>query len=90
VRLLTRTVGTTTVTRDAAGRTTKAVKVSGRLVRKLRAAKGAAFVVVATVKETPGERVFVLTARAVLHGRWAWARRWRRATRALPISRRTR
>ncbi len=66
--LLTRTVGTTTVTRDAAGRTTKVVKVSGRLVRKLRAANGAAFVVVATVK-APGGRVSVLTTRAVLRGR---------------------
>jgi len=67
--LLSRTVGTTTVTRDAAGRTTKAVKVSPGLVRKLRAAKGATFVVVATVTETPAGRASVLTARAVLRGR---------------------
>jgi hypothetical protein len=69
LRLVSRTVGTTTVKRDAAGRTTKVVRVSGRLTRKLRAAKGAAFVVVATVTETPGGRVLVLTARAVLRGR---------------------
>lgn len=67
--LLSRTVGTTTVTRDAAGRTTKAVKISRSLVRKLKGAKGAAFVVVATVKESPGGRASVLTARAVLRGR---------------------
>lgn len=67
--LVTRTVGTTTVSRDAAGRTTKVVKVSGRLKRKLRAAKGATFVVVATVREAPGGRASVLTARAVLRGR---------------------
>ena len=69
LRLVSRTVGTTTVSRDAAGRTTKVVKVSGRLKRKLRAAKGATFVVVATVREAPGGRASVLTARAVLRGR---------------------
>jgi len=69
LRLVSRTVGSTTVKRDAAGRTTKIVKISRRFARKLRAAKRASFVVVATVKETPGGRASVLTARAVLRGR---------------------
>jgi len=69
LRLPSRTVGTTTVTRDAAGRTTRSIRISRKLVRRLMAARGAAFSVVATVTPSPRGRASVLTARAVLTGR---------------------
>lgn len=65
LKLSSRTVGTTAITRRAAGRTTKSIRIS----RKLATARGATFSVVATVKPRPRGRASVLTARAVLTGK---------------------
>lgn len=69
LRLRTRTVGTTTIRRSASGRSTKLVRIARAQVRRVMAAKGASFAVVATVKQTPAGRSSVLTARAKLTGR---------------------
>ncbi len=66
LRLVSRTVGTTTVTRDTAGRTAKSIRISRTVARRLKADRGAALSVVATVRQTPRGPSAVLAARPVL------------------------
>jgi secreted trypsin-like serine protease len=68
LRLASRTVGTSEVTRSAAGRTTRSVKLSRALARRVLAARGA-LTVVATVEDAANRRASVLSARVVLTGR---------------------
>ncbi len=65
--LASRTIGTTTVTRDAAGRTTRAIKVRRALLRRVMGARGAKLSLVAAVSSAGARST--LTAPVRLAGR---------------------